>query len=1428
MPTPIDALNRLFRRTALCLVTVVGVAIVGDGLGGTARGFDKKASSKSVAKEIVEVMARAEAEKRRRDRLIMEEEAISKATAAKIEAALLELDGRIMVESMASKRAYFPSGYAVPSSTVASGQLIADTSKADLKTNPEHERDLVRADEYARKGKYHVAIAFWQRVLNESSDTVMTRDDWEFKASRHTYRKFRSVADEVERNIAKLPPDGLRTYRLKADGEARALLSGDSDRREEALSAVVRRFFLSSYGDDAAFELACRKMDRSEFVGASRMLLKVLHDYPDSNIARDELLMRLAVAQARVGDLRAAEAALKPLRADPPRGSRQLLAMIERDVKTAAKSLAEAGPESSSTWPMALGGASRTGHMKAPSVIRSGSDLTELWSRDIDLGFAPAVRTSSARPGSGGFASGGRVSYTYSSRLSSRYPNRPGVTAVPTAGSYKEIISRWKRGGWRPAGQVLLDGQRMYVKSRTQLLCIDTESNAVAWKSLWKTEFQLDGKTKKLSQMRIPTGPGKPTNALDVQLFGDQVHHSMTLANGLVFNIEGAPYDDVSGWRGAKRKTPVVSTPSYYRPQVIRRTRTNWLTAYDAKTGKLKWHRGAIAAKSDGETDADEVGFLAAPVPYARFLLAPVTNGGEIWMHAIDQKTGKDVWKTYLCDEPQAGCSAWSPVGVSVDSGDAYVATGAGVIFALDAMNGSVRWAFRYPRVGRANPYFQQRYGYYGVNSARMLNLAGMDEDVVIPHGRVLAVMPSDFNQIFAIDRRTGDFLWDTPLQPSAEESPAKYCIGVYQGGLYVAGGNVVRRYNLKGGRFVWQKTLENKTDNTQPSLGRGVVTDEAVYIPVKDSVLKLAHADGKELDQFGVVLHQHQPVGNLYSDGERLFVLGPGRISALGDIRIRVKALDKRVASGDWKARLERMVVRARTNNVNGALEDLCAALPRVRTEGGDERAAAVLLKALADMELPANAPSETLQVLTGRQGLFGLPKSNQSVRESRLRARDGHVRAALLRLKRNGKAPLATLLNASPLYRDKPLFGLARHLVRKSAKPGDVPLLLASLKTTDANRRRLAIAGVARLKQDGINPALKSALKDGVEHVRMDAALALANRGDRAGLPVLVSLLESPNLATRIRAASSLYRMSGQSLGFLAYESSEKRATAVKRWRDWLKTESKTASLRPVSDVRLSLGRTLIANQGQNSVVEYDQQGRETKRISLSGATGVQGLPDGHRLVASYSQYKVFEYDENWKPIREISTRSWGMPYSVQRLENGNTLVACYPGGQTQGNVVEFDPSGKLVWRFAYPGYITHAQRLENGNTLVTAYQMVRTSSGRRRGAGTSAGKVVEVDREKKVVREFKQVTYPWSARRLDNGNTLITNYNQSRVQEYDLKGKLVWQKTGVSYPRYAERLENGNTLIGYQNGVIEIDRNGRTVWSTGGSAVGGVSRY
>ena len=168
---------------------------------------------------------------------------------------------------------------------------------ASLKTDPELDQFLKRADLFAEDGRYDLASVLWQRVLDESSGTVMTRDDWTQQTSRRKYKRYRSVIGEIEQTIANLPPAGLRTYRVTADGEAQALLSGaETKDLEEALTQVTTRYFLSSHGDDAAYRLACLRMDRFDFVGASRLLAKVLNQSPDSNIPREDLLLRMAVA----------------------------------------------------------------------------------------------------------------------------------------------------------------------------------------------------------------------------------------------------------------------------------------------------------------------------------------------------------------------------------------------------------------------------------------------------------------------------------------------------------------------------------------------------------------------------------------------------------------------------------------------------------------------------------------------------------------------------------------------------------------------------------------------------------------------------------------------------------------------------------------------------------------------------------------------------------------------------------------------------------------------------------------------------------------------------------------------------------------------------------------------------------------------------
>src|SRR5438477_397859 len=114
---------------------------------------------------------------------------------------------------------------------------------------------------------------------------------------RRRARRWAAVTLTTALAPAVMKADGLTTYRLSADGEAQAVLDAAAPgQRDRALEAVVRRFFLSSYGDQAAYELGCLSMDRGDWAAARRLLLKVTQQYPDPKVDRGRALSRLAVA----------------------------------------------------------------------------------------------------------------------------------------------------------------------------------------------------------------------------------------------------------------------------------------------------------------------------------------------------------------------------------------------------------------------------------------------------------------------------------------------------------------------------------------------------------------------------------------------------------------------------------------------------------------------------------------------------------------------------------------------------------------------------------------------------------------------------------------------------------------------------------------------------------------------------------------------------------------------------------------------------------------------------------------------------------------------------------------------------------------------------------------------------------------------------
>src|SRR5262249_493762 len=156
------------------------------------------------------------------------------------------------------------------------------------------------------------------------------------------------------------------------------------------------------------------------------------------------------------------------------------------------------------------------------------------------------------------------------------------------------------------------------------------------------------------------------------------------------------------------------------------------------------------------------------------------------------------------------------------------------------------------------------------------------------------------------------------------------------------------------------------------------------------------------------------------------------------------------------------------------------------------------------------------------------------------------------------------------------------------------------------------------------------------------------------------------------------------GETHGFVASDTPERRGDAVGRWQTWLKDSGKTAKLNPVPrDLGPKASRLLLCLFDPYRVEELDLSG---KRIfangSLNSACGCQGLENGHRVFADWGTREVVEMDAQGKVVWRKPVP--GTPNCLHRLPNGNTLVGLF----LEREVCEIKPDGSVAWRAKVAG--------------------------------------------------------------------------------------------------------------------------------------------
>ena len=238
----------------------------------------------------------------------------------------------------------------------------------------------------------------------------------------------------------------------------------------------------------------------------------------------------------------------------------------------------------------------------------------------------------------------------------------------------------------------------------------------------------------------------------------------------------------------------------------------------------------------------------------------------------------------------------------------------------------------------------------------------------------------------------------------------------------------------------------------------------------------------------------------------------------------------------------------------------------------------------------------------------------------------------------------------------------------------------------------------------------------------------------------------------------------------------------------------------------------------------------------ISIATVKPLDNLSKEHFLLIDIEGKRILEIDEKrnivWTLGKDMLSEAeveLDFPRDAVRLATRNTLITDY----TQNRVVEITPSGRLFWDYQANKSDEHMLKNPVRATANGLNHVLIVDQGRHR--------VIDVDKNSDILMQIghtdtygiadDKLNMPSDAQRLPNGNYLITDTGNHRVIEIE-DWKVVWQygnpenlETGgygadpgfLSYPQSALRLDNGNTLIVDAGNlrVFEINQDKEILW-------------
>lgn len=714
----------------------------------------------------------------------------------------------------------------------------------------------------ASQAQWAETLDLYQRVIQEFGGTVALVPAEEGPPGlQQASQLYVDVREECHRRLAALPPEALALYRRRVDPQAERLYrEGLAIRDEDRLRRVVEEMFCSSWGDDALLVLGDWAF-RAGRVGEALSYYERI--VPPADAA--------AGARTTVPDADVDRAAV---------AARIVLCRVTRGDATAGAALAEFAR----LYPEAKGSlAGRTGSLTTALAAALEQD---------GLAIAPPVD--------------GRWSTFAGS------PSRTRIAASPIdVGSFQWKVRLEPVTPLRPAGAF---GRPM------QAATLRPE-RGLAYYPIVLGDHVVLCDAGRLFAYNLNDRPGSGA------------------ASEAAGGIKIAWDQPISGNPEARPARPAFGVPRFtvsgqgdrifarLGPLGARMGASHLIAVQNNRDvdGKLLWRRASTdlaLPQRKGAAGGRFAAFEGTPVADDRNVYIALTepaNMTALYVACLDARTGATRWIRFLGEATSdfnmnPGMILNDDTGnrlLTLESGTIYYQTNLGVLAALEAETGAIRWLASYPqREGRGD-----------------LAMADRDLNPAVAAGGLVFIAPSDCSGILAFEASSGRLRWR-----NESISDISHVLGVSHDRLIVTGSHVYF-LDVATGRTLgyWPQGAAGYV-----GYGRGVLAGDFVYWPTRSEIHVLEAATGLKADRGSIPLQQAFGTtgGNLaVGDGYLVIAQEDALVVFCQNSRLIDRLRETIAAAPDAAThRLRLARVAEATGQEELALESLSAAIEKAR----------------------------------------------------------------------------------------------------------------------------------------------------------------------------------------------------------------------------------------------------------------------------------------------------------------------------------------------------------------------------------------------------------------------------------------------------------------------------------------------------------------